>query len=161
MPILYFITLVAEVKNEFIIIIVSILISIATYLFNDKLKKLISFIIPILINFLAINLIVRLEVNTLYIPIISLTLFIIGLLIEKKSESFSLSFKIINTIFVIGSIMGNIDDNYNKTLFLFVLVLISVTYILIGIFKDNKVYKVIGYIFLNFVSIRAFKELKD
>lgn len=161
MPILYFITLVAEVKNEFIIIIVSILISIATYLFNDKLKKLISFIIPILINFLVINLIVRLEVNTLYIPIISLTLFIIGLLIEKKSESFSLSFKIINTIFVIGSIMGNIDDNYNKILFLFVLVLISLTYILIGIFKDNKIYKVIGYIFLNFVSIRAFKELKD
>ena len=160
-PLLYMITLVAETKNEYIILAIVLLITTITYLFNEKLKKFITFLIPILINLLVVNIILRLEINTLFITLISIILFITGIVLENKSKDFSLPFKIINTIFVISSLLLNISVHFENSLFIAVLLLISITYILTGIFKDKNIYKVIGYLFLNLLSIRIFNKLES
>ena len=155
-PILFLSSLFNNLTNEYIILIVVSTITFITYLFNDKIKDLSSYLLPIFINLFVISIVLRIEITSLTITLISLLLFIAGLTLSKVNKKLSLSFKIISTIFVITSFLINTTFHYGEDLFTIILLLITLTYLIIGISKNKNIYKIIGYIFVNFFILKLF-----
>lgn len=158
-PIIYTATLATDLKTEYFVLITLLITAIITYKFNENIKKFIGILIPIFMNILVVNLVVRMKLTTLTIPLISILIFIISLLLENKNKELSESFSIISTIFIFGSILINIPIHYEKNLILVIMSLTSLIYILVGLLKNNNIYKVLGYLLLNIVSLKIFYNI--
>jgi len=165
--ILYIIALYCEsIKYEliipsFLIVFITMLLCIVTYLNSKDRKKGLLQVITLLILLLAVNIISFFKLEIYYLLVVSLIMFMISGIDKKKLNNIKEYFESYgNAMVIFSSTYLLISDFTNIIKISPIFIAISISYVYMFFKKEKELYKIIGYVFLNLSLLSIFKNIK-